>query len=983
MDQNSQLQSAIHARGEEILKKMESQKVSLFSKDFWYGSIMDWSMKNEKFKTNMFRFVDVLPSLGSGQDVAKHLKEYFAENGEELPPVFNVGLGLGSLAPSLMAGAIRKNVTQMAKMFITGENPDEALPVLKKARKNKMCFTVDILGEATLSEKEAQEYSNKYFELISWLAKDAANWDEVPLIDRDADGSIPKVNVSVKLTALYSQLNDKAWEQTKATLKERLRPVFRLAMQKNVFLNLDMEQYSVKHLTLEVFKELLLEPEFRSYKFFGCVIQAYLRDSHADIKDLVRFAQERGTPFTVRLVKGAYWDYETIEAEQRRWPIPVYTVKAESDANYEDCAETLLKNYQWIRGAFASHNVRSLSFCMVMAEKLGVPKEGFEIQMLYGMADPIKKSLVDMGYRVREYAPVGELIPGMAYLVRRLLENSSNESWLRAKFAENSSTEKLLKDPKQGLTPTTGQLSVKDRFYNEALLDFAMPENRKAMLSSLAEARRLFGKTYSLHINGKEISTDRTLSRVNPSNPSEVVGKVAVASQKEADLALDAAKAAFKTWKKVPHEKRADLLDKVADLMVRDRFNLMATQILETGKPWAEADGDVGEAIDFLRYYARDMRTLGKPLKVGNTPGESSVYEYLPRGVSLVIAPWNFPLAIITGMVAASIVTGNTVIMKPAEQSSVVARGLMDLLIEAGLPAGVVNFLPGYGEEVGDYLVKHKDISIIAFTGSKPVGLHIFREASLVRPGQQHLKKVITELGGKNAVIIDTDADLDEAVDGVLYSAFGFAGQKCSAASRVIILDEVYDKFTDRLVEAAKSIKVFEAENPEAYLGPVVDEEAHTRILQTIDKAKTQHKLLFQGATPPNGYFVGPTIFSEVDPKSSLAQEEIFGPVVALIRAKNLEQALEIANGTEYALTGGLFSRSPANIAKVREEFEVGNLYINRGITGAMVDRHPFGGFKMSGIGSKTGGPDYLKQFTEPRNVTENLLRRGFAPAEE
>jgi RHH-type proline utilization regulon transcriptional repressor/proline dehydrogenase/delta 1-pyrroline-5-carboxylate dehydrogenase len=377
------------------------------------------------------------------------------------------------------------------------------------------------------------------------------------------------------------------------------------------------------------------------------------------------------------------------------------------------------------------------------------------------------------------------------------------------------------------------------------------------------------------------------------------------------------------------------------------------------------------------------MRALAKPLKVGNIPGESSVYEYLPRGVSLVIAPWNFPLAIITGMVAASIVTGNTVIMKPAEQSSVVARGLMDLLIEAGVPAGVVNFLPGYGEEVGDYLVKHKDISIIAFTGSKPVGLHILKEASLVRPGQQHLKKVITELGGKNAVIIDTDADLDEAVDGVLYSAFGFAGQKCSAASRVIILDEVYDKFTDRLVEAAKSIKVFEAENPEAYLGPVVDEEAHTRILQTIDKAKTQHKLLFQGTTPPQGYFVGPTIFADVDPGSSLAQEEIFGPVVALIRAKNLEHALEIANGTEYALTGGLFSRSPANIAKVREEFEVGNLYINRGITGAMVDRHPFGGFKMSGIGSKTGGPDYLKQFTEPRNVTENLLRRGFAPAEE
>ncbi|MGE9746426.1 L-glutamate gamma-semialdehyde dehydrogenase [Bdellovibrio bacteriovorus] len=979
------IQSQIVSRGEEILKRMESQsKASIFSKDFWYGSIMEWSMKNEKFKTNMFRFVDVLPSINSGDEVARHLKEYFSEDGGTLPPVFNVGLGLGSLAPGLMAGAIKKNVMGMAKMFITGESPDEALPVLKKARKNKMTFTVDILGEATLSEKEAQDYSNKYMELVTWLAKDAEKWDEVPQIDRDHEGALPKVNVSVKMTALYSQIKDAAWDESKKILKDRLRPVFRLGMEKGVFVNLDMEQYSVKHLTLDVFTELINEPEFKNYKFFGIVIQAYLRDSFEDVKSLTEFAQKRGTPFWVRLVKGAYWDYETIEAEQRGWPVPVYTNKAESDANYELCAKYLLENIKFIRPAFASHNVRTLAACMLYAEKLNIPKEALEFQMLYGMAEPIKKTIVDMGYRMREYAPVGELIPGMAYLVRRLLENTSNESWLRGKFADNKSMAELLKDPAQGLTPTSPVIPKKPgKFYNEPLLDFAVKADREKMLKALAETKASLPVNVNIVINNKELQSGKIFDRVNPSQSDQIVGKIQMATTEQAEQAMQAAQTAYKTWKNVPCEQRAALVDKLADIMTRDRFKLIATQVLEVGKPWAEADGDIGEAIDFCRYYARHMRELQKPLRVGGLPGELSHYIYKSRGVTAVIAPWNFPLAILAGMVTAAAVAGNTVVMKPAEQSTVVAWGLMKMIQEAGFPQGVINFLPGYGEEVGEYIVNHKYTTTIAFTGSKAVGLHIMNRAAVVQPGQQHVKRCIIEMGGKNAVIIDNDADLDEAVDGVIYSAFGFSGQKCSAASRVIVLDEVYDRFVDRLVETAKSIEIHPAENPKAYMGPVVDKEAYDRILGTIAEAEKNHKLLFKGSVPGGGFFAPPTIFGDVPGDAKLAQAEIFGPVVAVIRAKNLDQALDIANSTEYALTGGVFSRSPANINRVKEELEVGNLYVNRGITGAMVDRHPFGGFKMSGIGSKTGGPDYLKQYMEPACVTENTLRRGFAPAEE
>ncbi|MCX7977861.1 MAG: proline dehydrogenase family protein, partial [Bdellovibrionaceae bacterium] len=952
------LQSRIQSKGEEILRRMEGQgKASLFSKDFWYGSIMDWSMRNEKFKTNMFRFVDVLPSLSSGSDVAKHLKEYFEEGGE-MPGVFKVGLGLGSLAPGLMAGTIRKNITEMAKMFITGENPQEALPILKKARKNRLTFTVDILGEATLSEKEALEYQRKYLELIDWLARDAETWEEIPQLDRDADGPIPKVNVSVKMTAVYSQINDKAWEQTKSTLKERLRPIFRLAMQKNVFLNLDMEHYAVKHLTLEMFKELLLEPEFRNYRFFGCVVQAYLRDSLKDVHDLVSFARDRGTPFTIRLVKGAYWDSETIEAEQRNWPIPVYTNKAETDANYEACARYLLDNYKHIRVAIASHNVRSIAAALTHAEQLKLPKEAIEIQMLYGMAEPIKKALADMGYRVREYAPVGELIPGMAYLVRRLLENTSNESWLRGKFAEGKTTAELLQDPASGLSPSSEWPEKKNRFYNEPLVDYAQEDVRKKTLTAIESVRKTFPARVQPIVNGQPRETSSTLRRENPSKTSEIVAEVILADRQTAEDAIKAAKAFFPEWRRTPAETRAAYLDKMADIMSQDRYRLAAVQILECGKPWSEADADVAEAIDFCRYYARHMRQLAKGLRTGGVPGEITDYVYRPRGVSVVISPWNFPLAIICGQVVASLVTGNTVIMKPAEQSSLMASYLYNVIRQAGIPVQAVQFLPGLGEEVGAFLVDHPDTAIIAFTGSKAVGLHILKSASHVHPGQKHVKRCIIEMGGKNAIIIDNDADLDEAVDGVVYSAFGFAGQKCSAGSRCIVLDEVYDRFVERLVEATRSIKIRSAEDPEAYFGPVVDADACRRILSTIEQAEKKYKLLYKSEIPNGGHFVPATIFGDVPPDAEIAQEEIFGPVLAVIRARDLDHALEIANSTEYALTGGFFSRSPANIAKVRADFEVGNLYINRGCTGAMVDRHPFGGFKMSGIGSKTGGPD-------------------------
>lgn len=982
---NSHLENEIKAQGHQIFNSLNSNSKSIFNKDWWYGRIMEWSMKSEAFKTKMFRFVDVLPNLKSNDEVLKHLQEYFVEDKStgEVPSIFNVGLGVGKLAPGLMAKTIRKNVEQMAKMFITGETPQDALPVLKKSRKNHLAFTVDLLGEATLSEKEAQDYQNRYNELINWLLKDSESWPENPLLDQDSLGPIPKVNVSVKLTSVYSQVNVKAWRDTIDTLKNRIRPIFQLAKEKFVFINIDMESYHYKDLTFAVFKELLMEESFRDYPHFGIVLQAYLRDSYHDLQALVEFAKERGTPFSVRLVKGAYWDYETIHAKQNIWPIPVYTNKKESDANFEKCAYLILDHYPHIKLALASHNIRSISSAIAYAKQNHLSDKAFEIQMLYGMADEIKMALTRLGYRVREYATVGELIPGMAYLVRRLLENTSNESFLRSKFAENTSTETLLSNPADQLSPSSSNTKREDIFQNEALLDFTLSSHRSQFTQAVDQIKTQLGQKYPLVIDNEKTITSETIKSFNPAQPEQLIGEVSMAGLEDAEKAVQSCLKAKESWQKTPASERADLLDRLAQSFLENRYQLAALQVLEVGKTWSEADGDITEAIDFCRYYARHMRELNIPQRVGHAPGEVSLYHYIPRGVSLVIAPWNFPLAILTGMVAASLVTGNTVIMKPAEQSSIVAYQLMEHLIKVGMPKGVVNFLPGYGEVVGEYLTSHKNIDLICFTGSKSVGLHIYNKAAQTQPGQLHVKRCIIEMGGKNAIIIDSDADLDEAVQGVVYSAFGFQGQKCSACSRAIVLEENYDRFLERLIDAVASIKIGSPEDPRSYMGPVVDEEAQKKILSMIERAKKESTLAYQGEVPDVGYFVPPTIFTDVNPQSEIAQEEVFGPVLAVIKAKDMTEALSIANSTEFGLTAGLYSRSPANIEKFKTEMIAGNVYINRQITGALVDRHPFGGVKMSGIGSKTGGPDYLRQFMDPRVVIENTLRRGFAPEEK
>jgi RHH-type proline utilization regulon transcriptional repressor/proline dehydrogenase/delta 1-pyrroline-5-carboxylate dehydrogenase len=981
--------------GRKLLSLMEDESPSIFKRGFWNGQIMEWSMKLPAFKVEMFRFVDVLPVLHDSREVAQHIQEYFCRPDQDFPAALQ--WGLKTLSPSsplarLAASQIEKNVVGMARTFIAGTDARDALPTLKKMWKGDMAFTVDLLGEVALSEPEADDYQRRYLELIEHLAAEAKGWAAKPALERDDRGPLPRVNVSIKLSSLYSQIDAIDPQGSIHALAGRLRPLLRRAKELGVFVNLDAEHYAIKGLTLATFRALLSEPELRDLHA-GCVIQAYLRDAEDDLKALIPWARTRGTPVTVRLVKGAYWDFETLHAEQNGWPVPVYTEKAATDACYERLTRLILENLDAVRPAIASHNVRSIAYALATARQLGVPESALEFQTLYGMAEPLKVAIRKMGLRLRDYVPVGELIPGMAYLVRRLLENTSNESWLRARFADGASVEALLASPQppgHDRTPTGYPAAGIPRcpadldqpFVNEALWDFADPARRDAMRAALAAARARLGERCPLVINGEDVWAAPGLPSVNPANPAEVVGLAATSTLAHVEQAVQAAARAFPAWRDTPVRQRAALLVKAAALMRAERADLAALMVLEAGKPWREADADVCEAIDFLEYYAREALKLGSSTLTARVPGESNHYSYQPRGIAAIIAPWNFPLAILCGMTAAALVTGSCAIMKPAEQTPTIALRLMRLFQRAGLPPGVAQYLPGKGEEVGAALVDHPKVGVIAFTGSLEVGLQILQRAAVLHPGQRSLKRVIVELGGKNAIIVDSDADLDQAVAGVVRSAFGFQGQKCSACSRVIVLQHNYDAFVSRLLEATRSLRLTPAEDPGCAVGPVIDAEAQRRLLATIERAVASglQAPLRRAAPPGPGFWVPPAIFTDVPLEHPLAQEELFGPVLAVHKVATLDEALDAALNTRYALTGGLYSRSPLNIERVRRDLRVGNLYINRTITGALVQRQPFGGFGLSGVGSKAGGPDYLLQFVEPRVVTENTIRRGFAP---
>lgn len=509
-------------------------------------------------------------------------------------------------------------------------------------------------------------------------------------------------------------------------------------------------------------------------------------------------------------------------------------------------------------------------------------------------------------------------------------------------------------------------------YKHEPLTDFSIEENRQAYLNALKTVEGYLGQDYDLVIGGEKVSTEEKIISYNPANKEEVIGRVSKANKELAEKAMKAAVEAFKTWKKTKAEVRADVLFKAATILRRRKHEFSALMTKEAGKPWREADADTAEAIDFLEYYGRQMLRIKDGMPVQSRPNEFNRYNYIPLGVGVIISPWNFPLAIMAGTTVAAIVSGNTVLLKPASATPVVAAKFVEVMEEAGLPKGVLNFIPGSGAEVGDYLVDHKDTRFVSFTGSRDVGLRIFERSSKLAEGQIWMKRLIAEMGGKDTIVVDSEADLELAAQSIVASAFGFSGQKCSACSRAVVVEDVYDQVLSRVVELTNQLTLGNTVDQGNFMGPVIDKNAFEKISEYIEIGKQEGKLMTGGeGDDSKGFFIKPTIFADLDPKSRIMQEEIFGPVVGFAKAKDFDEAIEIANNTEYGLTGAVITKNRVHMEQAREDFHVGNLYFNRGCTGAIVGYQPFGGFNMSGTDSKAGGPDYLLLHMQAKTTSE------------
>ena len=976
------LEPAILRIGEQLAQLSAGHTPTIFEGRWWSQSAINLAMKDNAFKARLFRFIDVLPVITDDERVVSLAEEYLGEFSREL---FGLQWGLKALAATgigarLTGKSIRHQIEHMARTFIAGTSAHEALPVLAGLWKDGRAWSVDLLGEATISEQEADRYRDHCLEALAELARAADTWPPASLLEQDHLGPQPRVQLSLKISALSSQLDPIDPEGSYRSIATRLCPLVDQAIVLRAGLIFDMEQAEMKPLLLDIFTRLFAEPAYRAYPYAGLALQAYHRETERDVQHLVTWTRTRGTPITIRLVKGAYWDSDTVRYHQAGWPVPLFEQKTETDANYERLIQVLCDHAYLIRPAFGTHNLRTLAVIEAVADACELPPNAREYQMIFGMAEPFQQAMVKLGRRLRLYTPVGELLPGMAYLVRRLLENTSNESFLRKEYLESQPLAQLLAPPVISTHLHHATTSNRRTFSNEPHSDFSHEPVRRAMQAGLASVRTQLGQRWDSSASGPAL-TGPWMTSQNPFRPAERVALVQSASVADIAGAVERARAGFESWRRRSADERATILDRAASDMSRCRYELAAWEVFEVGKPWREADADVAEAIDFLRYYGNEMRRLSKPLRLGDKPGETNHRMYGPRGIAAVIAPWNFPLAIPAGMVSAALVTGNCVLFKPSERSPRLGQLLTEILLSAGVPPGVVTCLPG-GPEIGQALVAHPQISTIAFTGSKAAGLRILADAAHVHPDQPMIKRVISEMGGKNAIIVDETADLDEAIAGVVQSFTSYAGQKCSACSRVIVHRAVFDRFVTRLREAVLSLQIGDPAAPGTRMGPVIDRRAQAAIQQFIDEGQRESRLLVQRPVVNDGYFIGPTVFFDVEPHHRLAQEEVFGPVLVVMKAESFEEALTLANGTAYALTGGVYARSPAKLTLAREQFDVGNLYLNRPITGALVGRQPFGGHRFSGVGAKAGGEDYLAQFMITRVISENTLRRGFEAAD-
>ena len=924
--------------------------------------VQDWllthAVADDRFRGRLLRYMDVLAALDydSGGHEAKRLAhEYFGDAFPDLPFALRwlLRLARNEALPARVVGeSARRSAELFARRFITRPGVETVRATTQLLARQGRYPSFDLLGEAVLSDREAEQYVQRYLRLIEQLGRDPAAGTRTP-------GDVAALQISLKLSSLTAQFTPVDPAGTLARVRPALERIVEAARAAGVGITVDMEQHEFRDLTWELFTSTFGRGErFGDWPDAGIVLQAYLHEADRHARDLLEFARARGVPFQVRLVKGAYWDYETITSQANRWRPPVFTAKRATDAQFERVLALLVPAAAGLRLAVGSHNARAHAHAEALAEAAGLPAGAIEHQTLFRTAEGTSRALAELGWVARDYVPVGELLPGMAYLVRRVLENSSQAGFL-LQNRSGAPAEELLRPPPPGEPPAPSPPADTGPFVRASAARWFEPAFRHAFDEALEATRARWGQHFVLEAAGRALPADEELVVFSPSHPAgDPVGSIELAGEAAALEAVAVARAGLAGWAARPAGERAAILRHAADLLEQRAAEFAAWIVHEGGRDREDAWAEVEEAIDVLRYYAAEAERLF----------EEFAGRIAPRGVVAVIPPWNFSLAIPCGMTSGALAAGNTAVLKPAEQTPLIAHRLVALLHEAGVPPDALIALPGRGETAGRALVESPEVAMIAFTGSRAVGTYIHEAVARLRPPDGALKAVVAELGGKNPVIVFADADLDEAVEGILESAFGHANQKCSAASRVLVEAPIFELLRDRLVEAVRSLDVGRADAPSTQLNPVIDAEAAERLREAAATARAECDVVLDlFDAPGEDLQVGPLIV-ELPPEragsAATATEELFGPILVLVAFEDEATAYRIANSTAYGLTAGVFSRSPATIERAVAAIESGNIYVNRKTTGARVGVEPFGGMRMSGTGPKAFGPDYLWAFT-------------------
>jgi RHH-type proline utilization regulon transcriptional repressor/proline dehydrogenase/delta 1-pyrroline-5-carboxylate dehydrogenase len=917
--------------------------------------VEDWlltrAVADERFRSRLLRYMDVLAAFEhdeGGVEAKRLAREYFGDEFPDLPPALRWLLRIARderLPAPVVGESARRSAELFARRFITPPGADTVTRTIEQLSALGRQPSFDLLGEAVLSDVEARDYVDRYLRLIAQLARD-------PAAGLRTDGDVAALQVSLKLSSLTAHFSPLDPDGTMARVRPALETIAQAARDTGIGVTIDMEQHAYRDLTWRIFTSTFARGErFGDWPGAGIVLQAYLREVDRHASEVVAFARERGVPFQVRLVKGAYWDFETITARANGWPPPVWQQKAETDAAFERVLGTLVPAYPALHLAVASHNARSHARAEAIAEAAGLPPRAIEHQTLFRTAEGTSRALASLGWAARDYVPVGELLPGMAYLVRRVLENSSQAGFLlQSRSGVDPAT--LLRPPE--VTPPPSPPSPTRGYVRMAEARWFDPAFRDAFEAALASSRRDWGRSLPLRLGVEEVPTAEWADVQSPSHPGTTpIARVPLADDATAHRAADLVRRGAERWVRRPLAERLTTLRRAADHLEARAHEFAAYVVHEGGRDRDGAYAEVVEAVDYLRYNAEQAARL-------YTDFGGSI---APRGVVAVIPPWNFSLAIPCGMTAAALAVGNGVVLKPAGPTPVVAHHLVELLHEAGVPRDVLVWLPGRGSEAGQALVDSPDVAMVAFTGSRAVGTQLHADVARAHPP----KALVAEMGGKNPVLVFADADLDEAVEGILRSAFGHAGQKCSAASRVLVAAPVFDRLRDRLVEASRSLAVGPAEAPGTQVNPIIDRSAWERLNGAARVAREECEVLLDRfAATPGTLERGPLIVAttaEHAPALRTFTDELFGPILVLVPFADEAEAIRLANATEYALTAGLYSRSPRTIARVARAIEAGTVYVNRGTTGARVAIEPFGGMRMSGTGPKAGSAEYLWAF--------------------